>query len=283
VILRSYEGRIGKTACLNEAVPLAKGDIVVFSDANSRYDKNAINELVRHFQDDQIGFVTGTTKYVSGDGSNVLSPINLYSRLEILVKRLESSISSCIGADGAIFAIRKDLYKPLKDYDINDLVIPLNIIKKGFRGILEEKAFCEEEAPKAVKGDFDRQTRITTRTIRAIFNNVDVLNPFAFGLFSYELFSHKIAKFLVPLFMIILGITNLFMITHGSVYVLVFAGQLVFYLLACLGHLRRDIKVLSNVISMSKTFSITNLAILFGWIKFLRGDTFTTWSTVRSS
>jgi len=281
VILRSYQGRIGKTACLNEAVPLAKGEIVVFSDANSRYDKNAIKELVRHFGDDQIGFVTGKTEYVSGNGSNVFSPINFYSKLEIFVKNLESKISSCVGADGAIFAIRKKLFKALSDADINDLVIPLKIIKQGYKGILEEKAFCIENSANGYKDEFRRQERITNRTIRAIFNDSDMLNPFKFGLFSFELFSHKISKFLVPFFMITLLIANLFLITKGPFFLLFLTGQLAFYLLAVLGYFRKCWISLSKVISPCRTFLVVNLAILNGWVKYLKGDTYTTWTTLR--
>jgi cellulose synthase/poly-beta-1,6-N-acetylglucosamine synthase-like glycosyltransferase len=224
VILRSYEGRIGKTACLNQAVPLAKGDIVVFSDANSKYDKNAIKELVRHFADEQIGFVTGTTEYVSGDGSNALSPINMYSKLEALVKRLESKISSCVGADGAIFAIRKKLFQALENSDINDLVIPLKVIKQGYKGILEEKAFCIGNSANGQKGEFKRQERISNRTIRAIFHNQDMLNPINSRLFAFELFSHKLTRFFVPYFLIILLVTNILLAGEGLIYNLVLAA-----------------------------------------------------------
>ena len=152
VILRHYEGRIGKTACLNKASPLANGDIIVFSDANSHYDKGAVNNLVRNFSDNNIGFVTGTTKYITNDNENSVESVGLYTKIEKLTKTLESRISSCVGADGAIFAIRKNLYQPLKDYDINDFVIPLNVVKQGYRGILESNAYCIEKTASDIKG-----------------------------------------------------------------------------------------------------------------------------------
>ncbi|HKZ46858.1 MAG TPA: glycosyltransferase family 2 protein, partial [Thermodesulfobacteriota bacterium] len=158
VVLRHYEGRIGKTACLNRAVPLAKGEIIVFSDANSRYDREAIRELVRSFADKEVGFATGFTRYTTDEG--LIDSISLYSRIEKITKKLESKIASCVGADGAIFAIRKPLYKLLNDYDINDLVIPLNVIKQGYRGRFEDRAFCTEKAV-SYRGEFNRQVRIT--------------------------------------------------------------------------------------------------------------------------
>lgn len=111
VVLRHYEGRIGKTACLNQVVPLATGEIIVFSDANSTYERGALKALVRSFQDRTIGFVTGWTRYVSHrDRMAVVNPLGLYSRLELITKELESRLGSCVGADGAIFAIRRELY-----------------------------------------------------------------------------------------------------------------------------------------------------------------------------
>jgi len=164
-ILKNYKGRIGKTSCLNRAVPEAKGEIIVFSDANSIYNNKAIRNLIKHFKDTSIGFVTGRTKYVSQYGNSVAESTNLYTKLELITKSLESKIFSCVGADGAIFAIRKMLFNSLKDYDINDFVIPLNIIKQGYRGLLDRDAFCIEKTARDSEGEFNRQVRISCRTI----------------------------------------------------------------------------------------------------------------------
>ena len=279
VLLRSYPGRIGKTACLNRAVPLAKGEIVVFSDANSKYDKYAIKESVKHFGNEQIGFVTGMTKYVSGDGGDAAGAISLYSKLEIATKKMESKINSCIGADGAVFAIRKRLFQPLDDADINDLVIPLNIIRQGYRGVLEEKAFCTESSANGQKGEFRRQERISNRTIRAIFRNRDMLNPINSGIFAFELFSHKLTKFFVPFFLIILLATNIFLARKGFLHGFLLVAQLLFYFLAFLGAARRLSIGLSKLTSFCHTFVNTNLAIIYGWIGYFRGRRFTTWAS----
>lgn len=281
VILRHYEGRIGKTACLNKAVPLAKGDIIVFSDANSNYDKEAINELVKNFSDKSIGFVTGTTKYITNDNENSIESVGLYSRIEKLTKTLESNISSCVGCDGAIFAIRKNLYQPLKEYDINDFVIPLNVVKQGYRGILEGNAFCNEKTASDIKGEFDRQVRITNRTIRAIFNNMILMNPFRHGFFSFELFSHKLCKFLVPFFMLAMFISNIVLVTQNLLYIIILLLQICAYLIALFKYYERYLIGLSSLASTSHTFIMVNLAILLGWLKYLKGETYTTWSPGR--
>ncbi len=269
VVLRHYEGRIGKTACLNKAVPLAKGEIIVFSDANSRYDREAIRELVRSFADKEVGFATGFTRYTTDEG--LIDYISLYSRIEKTTKKLESKIASCVGADGAIFAIRKPLYKPLNDYDINDLVIPLNVIKQGYRGIFKERAFCTEKAV-SYKGEFNRQVRITNRTLRALFSNLSMFNPFKFKFFSFELLSHKICRFMAPFFMVLILLTNLILsFADGYLYMLILIGQALFYLTALLKHFGIGL-------SPFYTFTLVNTAIFWGWIRYFRGETYTAWS-----
>jgi glycosyltransferase involved in cell wall biosynthesis len=281
IVLRHYEGRIGKTECLNRSVPVAQGNIIVFSDANSQYDRSAIKEMVGHFNDEKMGFVTGWTKYLSGGKEGNADSLGMYARIELWTKALESLIDSCVGADGAIFAIRKELYNPLYPHDINDFVIPLQINRQGYRGVLEENAFCFEKSAGGGKGEFFRQVRITNRTIRAIFNNAGLLSPLKYGIFSFELFSHKICRFLVPFFLLILIITNIILIGKGTICLISFAVQVSFYLLALSHNRGRKIKYLSGPVSLIHTFVLVNAAVFWAWITYLRGETFTTWVPTR--
>jgi cellulose synthase/poly-beta-1,6-N-acetylglucosamine synthase-like glycosyltransferase len=278
VVLRRYEGRMGKTACLNMTVPLAKGEIIVFSDANSEYDRNSLWEMIKPFKDPKIGFVTGWTKYLTGKDEEGTGSLGMYAKLELLTKTYESMIGSCVGADGAIFAIRKELYHPLKPHDINDFVIPLSIIQQGYRGVLEEKAFCLETTAGSEKGEFQRQVRITNRTIRAIVNNRTLLNPWKFGIFSFELFSHKLCRFLVPLFLIILFAGSLLLSSRNTLYLLIFISQIVFYLSAGFAKGIERTPLLSRVLAASHAFVMVNIAIFMAWIKYFQGATYTTWS-----
>jgi cellulose synthase/poly-beta-1,6-N-acetylglucosamine synthase-like glycosyltransferase len=278
VVLRHYKGRIGKTACLNMAIPLAKGEIIVFSDANSQYDRNSLRDMVRHFYDPKIGFVTGWTKYIFEKDREGTGSLGLYARLELLTKTYESMINSCVGADGAIFAIRKELYRPLMPHDINDFVIPLTIIQQGFRGILEEKALCFETTAGSAEGEFHRQVRITNRTIRAIMNNRSLLNPRKFGIFSFELSSHKLCRLLVPLFLIVLFVSGLLLSGHSSFFFIIFSGQLFFYISAGFAKHGDNVSFLSKLVAPAHTFVVVNFAIFIAWIKYFQGETYTIWS-----
>jgi cellulose synthase/poly-beta-1,6-N-acetylglucosamine synthase-like glycosyltransferase len=282
VNLCHYEGRIGKTACLNKSIPLAKGDIIVFSDANSLYNRDAILSMVRHFEDDRIGFVTGYTEYVLEGGESNLASVGLYAKIEILAKKLESRIGSCVGADGAIFAVRKNLYQPLMPYDINDFVIPLNIIQQGYRGVFEEDAYCLEKTARDQRGEFSRQIRITNRTLRALFKYTDLLNPFKYPMFSFELISHKFVKFMVPFLLFIIFVLNIVILSRqGGIYLITFSAQILFYFLGCLGNLQDNIKFLSKINAHCKTFILVNFAIFLGWLRYIQGETYTTWQPDR--
>lgn len=282
VKLHHFEGRIGKTACLNRALPMATGDIIVFSDANSGYGKGVLKALVAPFGDATVGFVSGWTQYVAGDGDETLNALGLYARLELLTKALESRLGSCIGADGAIFAIRKRLYVPLQPYDINDFVIPLSINRQGYRGVLQAQAYCVEKDAGSTKGEFHRQVRITNRTIRAIVNYRDLLNPFRHGILAWQLFSHKVCKFLVPFLMMLAFGANLALVGEGTPFLLLFAAQCAFYGTALLsaGFLDRA-GPLSSPVRAARTFVVVNLAIALAWVKYFRGETFTTWAPTK--
>jgi cellulose synthase/poly-beta-1,6-N-acetylglucosamine synthase-like glycosyltransferase len=281
VRLKYFEGRIGKTACLNQVVPACSGEIIVFSDANSMFGKDALTSLAAHFADPKIGFTTGYTRYSDGRHGGTESSIGFYAALEKFTKKAESRIGSCVGADGAIFAIRRLLYKPLRETDINDFVIPLSIVRQGFRGVLEEGAFCVEKAA-GERDEFRRQVRITNRSLRALFNNLDLFNPLAYGMFAFELFSHKAAKFLAPFFIILLF--------ADCALALARSGAFSLFLIAALGALglfaaerRSDRRhsLLRRLASLGSMFLTTNAAVLAGWLHFVRGKTFTTWSPVK--
>jgi len=279
VILHHYDGHIGKTACLNRTIPRSKGEIIVFSDANSQYDRHSVKALVEMFTDRTVGCVTGWTQYVEdSDGSP-----GLYARLEKAVKSLESKIGSCVGADGAIFAIRKRLYVPLKDYDINDLVIPLNIVRQGYRVVLGDAVYCRESTAGSSHGEFKRQIRITARSLRALFNCSDLFNIVRHPLFAFELMSHKLFKFLVPYFLILITISSGFlaMIGYSWFYSSVFLLQVSWYLMWWAGSRGIQVPLLSGVVSTSQMFLTVNLAIIIGWVRYLQGETFTAWKTAR--
>jgi len=280
IILQHYEGRIGKTACLNLAIPKCTGMIIIFSDANSMYEKGAVRQLVRHFHKDTIGLVTGRTKYLMKTDNVTMESTSLYTKLEVLTKRFESRIGSCIGADGAIFAIRKILYSPLASYDINDFVIPLTVIEKGYRAVLEEQAFCFENTAEESKGEFNRQVRITNRTLRAIFNHRQLLNPFRYPVITFELVSHKVLKFLTPLLLAAIFVTSMLLMQMSIVFIIFSFLQLFVYGTILMQH-KTKYKISNRLFTLVSSFIMVSAAYLMGWMKYFSGETFSTWEPER--
>ena len=145
VIVARQPERVGKTVGLNRTVPTLRGEIVVFSDANALYERDALKMLVRNFADPQVGCVTGEARYVEGSRSAADSGERTYWDYEIRLKRLETAIGSMVGGDGALYAIRARLWKPLPPTAINDFLNPLQIVNAGWRGVYEPRAICHEE------------------------------------------------------------------------------------------------------------------------------------------
>jgi len=281
VVLLEYPGRIGKTACLNRTMPNVHGDIVVFSDANSIYPADAVKNIVEGFSDPSVGFVTGYTKYLRGGENEGVRSIGLYSRIEKMTKALESKIGSCVGADGAIFGIRKGLYKPLKETDINDLVIPLSIVRQGYRGILKENAHCIESTAGDIAGEYQRQVRITNRSLRAIFSNADMINPLNGGIFSFFLVSHKLMKYLVPFFLVGLFVSSFGLISSGSIYTVTFVAQCCLFAIVLGYRWKGNTAFPPRFLAFISDFMIINAAVLQGWLKYMRNERTTTWSPTR--
>ena len=201
--------RKGKTAGLNVAVQQAKGEVVMFSDADSMYESTTFRKVADYLSDPSVGLVTGMTKYVVSRDAQITETSGIYTKLERFIKRYESMIGSCIGADGAIFAVRKSLYLPLKEDDINDFVIPLNVIRQGHRVVLHPGLHCIETSSPDSSREYERQIRITTRTLRALFRYADLLNPVKYSLLSWEIISHKWLRFGVPWFLLVLIPVNI--------------------------------------------------------------------------
>lgn len=269
--------RNGKTAGLNSAILEAKGEVVVFSDADAMYQKDSIKKMVSLLSDNSIGLVTGSTDYVETINSDMVATSSLYTRLERYIKKMESRLGSCVGADGAVFAMKRELYIPLRDDDINDLVIPLNVVKQGHRVILGEEIKCSEPPSDTLEGEFKRQVRITNRTLNALFRNIELMNLLAYPLFSFQIISHKILRFAVPLFMIIAMGINIMVLNLSIFYKILLFGQVLFYLLAILAYLVEKITSKPNKLNIISHFLMVQISMLFGWWGFISGKRQVIW------
>lgn len=276
LVLQVYPERNGKTACLNQVVPAAKGDILVFTDANSMFPFDTIRKLTRNFADGRVGLVTGWTKYRKADGEEETT--GLYARLEKAVKYGESLVSSCVGADGAIFAMRKEMYRPLKDYDINDFVIPLNVVGQGGMVVLDPEVYCIEKPSEGEAKEFRRQVRITNRTLGAIWRNMGFLNPVRYGAFAFFLLSHKLIRFLVPFFFLGTFCVGSVLSANSAFYAVLTTAQVLFVVVGVFGLFDRSY---GRLVQLCSFVLLTIYAQFVGWIRWSTGKSDVIWKPER--
>ena len=283
VRLVRQDQRLGKAAGLNLGVAQCTGDFIVFSDANAIYQRDALPKLVRHFFDPSIGYVVGNAKYsdVVGQAASAESE-GIYWRIETYLKQLESQFGSVVGGDGAIYAIRKDLYQPLLPTDINDFLNPLQIVALGYRGVYEPEAICFEEAGESFQKEFRRKVRIISRSLNAIYREPRVILPWIQPRHWLALVSHKVLRWLAPLYLIFLIVTN-GLLLDSPAYRVIFWLQLAFYGVAIVGWLLEKRTSIPKYFYLPYYFCVVNAASLLGIFRFLTGALSPTWETIRET
>lgn len=280
--LLRMETRGGKTVGLNAALRAARGDIVVFSDANAMYERDALRMLVRNFADPRVGAVTGESRYEIGADDASTESEGAYWSYEIWIKGLESSLGSVVGGDGAIYAIRRGLYRDLAPGDLSDFVNPLQIVAQGYRNVYEPAAVSWEGGAEGYGAEFRRKVRIVNRAWRATHKMRALLNPFRYGFFSLQYLSHKVLRWLVPWLMLVVFASNLLLAGSSPLFALLMAGQFLFYGLALLGWLLAGRGgLVGRVTSIPYYFCLVNLASLVALVEVFGGKEYRTWSSSR--
>ena len=273
--------RLGKSAGLNLAVPQASGDVLVFSDANAMYRPDAIRQLVKHFVDPRVGYVVGNARYLDKhSNTQAAESEGLYWKLETWLKEKESAFYSVVGGDGALYAIRRELYTPLRPADINDFLNPLQIIGRGFLGVFEPAAICYEDAAGTFSKEFRRRVRIISRSLQAVSSAPGVLNPLRHTRHWILLVSHKLLRWFAPFFMVAMLFTSA-LLWSVPVFRTGTLLQITFYALALLGGLLQTRGTNVRALSIPLYFSLLNLASLVACFKWVIGDLSGTWTPPR--
>ncbi len=278
VTLIRIEGRVGKTECQNHVAELVDEEILVFSDANSMYESDAIDELVKSFRPD-VGCVVGELRY--RETSDVEGE-SIYWKYESWIKRLESKTYSLITGNGSIYAVRSDSYVPQPPDAISDFTVPLSILRNGQLVKYAPTATAWEETESDSKAERSRRIRIVTRSWNSIVRYPDLLNLFSNPRIAYRLWSHKILRWLSPMFLTLVAISNvgLVLLTTNEVYTLLLAGQFGFYSLASFGYLSEKGYLKSRTLTHAPFYFVqANYGMLRGLFNFLIGSNIVVWET----
>jgi cellulose synthase/poly-beta-1,6-N-acetylglucosamine synthase-like glycosyltransferase len=280
-LVRQDERR-GKSAGLNRAIERATGQIVVFSDANAIYDVDSVAQLVGCFADERVGYAVGAALYHDANANRAAQSEGMYWKLELFLKQLESDFGSIVGGDGALYAARRRLIRPLMDDDISDFVTPLQIIAQGYRGKFNPKAVCYEKAGESFAKEFGRKRRIVNRSWRAYRRYAGLLRPSVHGRFLFMLLSHKVVRWFGLPLIAVAWLANTALLATSHVYWLTWAGITASVLVAVCGALLDSSgRPLPRVISPFYYFYYVNLAGALGIWDEWRGVRHVTWDHIR--
>ncbi len=272
--------RQGKTNAQNHGVRHAQGEVLVFSDATTVYHPQALRYLTANYEDEKIGAVSGRYQYFETEQT---SPTGLgtivFWNYENNIKVQQSRISTLTGCCGCIYSVRKCAYTELASDVISDLVQPLWVIRKGYRVVFEDRALAYEQTTESTSEEFFMRVRVITRGMRGLLSVPDLLKPWKYGWIAFQLFSHKILRWLVPVFLLVLLGSNV-ALRHEHYFRFLLLAQAAFYLLALMQAivpLHRRWKLLG----VPLYFCTLNAAALFSTIELLRGRKYVVWQPVR--
>lgn len=267
----------GKSAVLDEVIPTARGDVVVLADARQRFSPGALRALAERFADPEVGAVSGELVLERGPGgSEVAQGVDAYWRYEKFIRRNESLIDSTVGATGAIYAVRRVLFRMIPaDIILDDVLVPMIIVRQGYRVLFEPRALAYDQITPSARAEFRRKVRTLAGNFQLLRRAHWLWNPRTNRLWL-QLISHKLCRLLCPWFMVAAFFSNLLLIGQPA-YRVLFILQLVFYAAALCGALLRNSPRRNRLVTLPYAFCLLNLAAVMGLFEWLTGRQTVTW------
>jgi cellulose synthase/poly-beta-1,6-N-acetylglucosamine synthase-like glycosyltransferase len=283
VKLFRQEGRAGKTFTQNKAVEKARGEIILFSDATTRYRADVLRKILPNFADETVGCVAGKLIYVDDSKSTVGKGAKSYWNYETFLKESESGTCSLIGASGCLYAVRKSAYQPMYPEACSDFLICTILFRQGLRSVYEAEAVCTEETNQQAKKEMQMRVRVISQTFSDLSRNRDMLNPLKSGFYAVQLVSHKLLRYAVPLFLALILFSTAALLAHSFFYSLIFTFQTAFYAMAFAAWVLERNGVKLGILAMPLYFVLANIAAVIAFYKFLRGERYARWEPIREN
>jgi len=285
VICLHESARNGKASAMNRAMHYVKSEIVVFCDANTVLNKDAISEMVKHYKDAKVGAVTGEKKIITRDKENASGAgEGIYWKYESFLKQLDSDFYSIVGAAGELMSYRTALYKELPaDSLLDDLMQSMQIAIDGYRVIYEKNACALETASQNVSEELKRKVRIAAGAWQSMFRLGLAFNPFHNWKLTFLFVSHRVLRWtLAPFSLLILIFTNAIVAFHfGGLYSYLMLGQALFYTMALLGWYSENRQLKIKAFFVPYYFFIMNLCMFLGLLRFLKGKQTVSWERAK--
>jgi cellulose synthase/poly-beta-1,6-N-acetylglucosamine synthase-like glycosyltransferase len=282
--------RRGKMHAMNRGVKFVKAPIIIFSDTNTILGKQSVREIVAKFSNEKTGCVAGEKRIVEKDADAAAGAgEGLYWKMESWIKKMDAELNSAVGAVGELFAIRTELFEEVEtDTLLDDFMISLRIVQKGYNIAYTSDAYAEETASLNVGEEFKRKIRIAAGGIQSIFRLKSLLNPFRFGLYSWQYFSHKVLRWtLAPVSLFLILPVNLLIVWQQNgwfefqFYSAMLYIQLLCYLMAALGWYLENKKLHFKLLFVPYYFLFINYTSIRGIFRYFKGKQSVVWEKAK--
>jgi cellulose synthase/poly-beta-1,6-N-acetylglucosamine synthase-like glycosyltransferase len=275
VRLIQFPVRRGKASVLNDCIPEARGQILIFSDANTVMDTQVLRRLVRHFRNPRVGGVCG--KLVLTDPVTGQNVDGLYWKYENFLKKCEGRLGALLGMNGANYAIRKELYRPIpaNTMGVDDFLIGMRIHQTGYRLVFDETAIAHEETPAAIGSEFQRRARIGAGAFQSLRWVWPFLNPL-WGRVAFAFWSHKVLRWFCPAFLVAAMVANVCLVREPFYLQLLLVHE-TFYMVAMAGMMYVNGSRWPRLLRVPAMFVSMNAALIVGFCRWLGGIRTGTW------
>lgn len=264
------EKRMGKTAVQNAAVRRARGDVIVFSDVDTRFDVRFLERLTEPFADRRVGCVTGALVWTNPAESAVASGGDVYWHYEHFIWRLESRLGMLAWASGACLAVRREIFKPMETQYGEDCIVPLDVVALGYRVVFQPEAAAYEARITDAGAEFRARVRMTLRSFSGTVSRAQLLNPLRFPRVAWAILSHKLLRWLTPYFLLLLFAANVSLVDRPF-YRFTLGVQTGFYLIGGIGYILDRYRVRVPVLSTIYAFCLMNVGVSVGVAKAILG------------
>lgn len=273
--------RSGKILAMHRAMDEVDTEVVVFTDANTFLNKDALLLIARHYADTKVGAVSGEKRVVQDALSDATAGEGFYWKYESTLKKWDSELYSVVGAAGELFSVRRSLYRSVEpDTIVDDFMISMRIAEQGYRIVYEPEAYASELSSENIREELKRKVRIAAGGMQSILRLKKLLNPFHDPLLTFQYISHRVLRWTVTPFLMILALVlNVLIVVNsgGMIYQLLLAGQVGFYVLALAGWVLETRKIKVKALFVPYYFCMMNYAVMAGIRRYFKGSQSAAW------
>jgi cellulose synthase/poly-beta-1,6-N-acetylglucosamine synthase-like glycosyltransferase len=270
--------RHGKHFGQGQGIHAARNDLIILTDATTFLQQDSLLKIARNFADPSVGCVSGEDRFMNADSS--ASGEGLYVKYEMELRGLEGLVGSLVGVSGCFYAVRKKLCSNWIDNMSSDFYIPIIAHMNGFRTVLDRDAIGVYNIPDDPRKEFDRKVRTVVHGLEVLFKFRGILNPFRYGFYAGQMISHKLLRWLVPFFLLLLFVANLLLAEQGLFFLITLLGQILFYLLGIMAVAIRSLRNIA-IFKVPLFFIMVNSSIFIAWFYFFTKRDFAAWEPTK--